>query len=138
MTSYTWIPEVVIKIAHDDQIKEHGGSYGILNENALLSTLSKPQNLLAYGANVTLFDLAAAYGYGFAKNHCFVDGNKRMALVAVNVFLILNGSKLTASEEEAASFFLGLAGKFETQEVGQARLSQWIRENSQSQAELQT
>jgi death on curing protein len=81
-----------------------------------------------------VFDLAAAYGYGFAKNHCFVDGNKRIALISINVFLIMNGFQLTALEEEAALSFLDLAGRIETQDEWQSRLAQWIRENSKTSA----
>jgi len=127
-----WIPEAVIRIAHDDQIREHGGSFGVLNENALLSTMDKPENLLLYGENVTIFDLAASYGYGFIKNHCFVDGNKRIALVAINIFLRINGFKLIASEVEAVSFMLDLASRIETQDQAMERLSLWIKENSET------
>lgn len=124
-----WIPESVIRLAHDDQIKEHGGSYGVLSENALLSTMEKPKNLLNYGENVTIYDLAASYGYGFVKNHCFVDGNKRIALVAINIFLLINGFSLVAPEAEAAAFILAIAASTETQDKAIYKISQWIMKN---------
>ncbi len=127
-----WIPEAAIRTAHDDQILEHGGSFGVLNENALLSTLDKPKNLYFYGENVTIFSLAAAYGYGFIKNHCFVDGNKRIALVAINIFLRMNGFTLVASEDETVAFMLDLAARIETQDRAMQRLCFWIEENSEA------
>jgi death-on-curing protein len=74
--------------------------------------------------------LAAVYGYGFVKNHCFIDGNKRIALASVSIFLIGNGFQLTASEVETARFFLDLAGAIETQDEGVERLTNWIEPNA--------
>jgi death-on-curing protein len=127
-----WIPETAVRLMHDALIREHGGSYGILDEGLLASTLAKPKNLFHYGQNATLFDLAAAYGYGFVKNHSFIDGNKRVALVAVDVFLQMNGFELVAAESEAAVFFLDLAASLGAPEQDQARLSQWIAVNARS------
>ncbi len=132
MSEPKWIPENAIRLMHDALIREHGGSYGILDMGILASTLAKPKNLFCYGQNVTLFDLAAAYGYGFVKNHCFIDGNKRVALTAVDVFLQLNGFELVADEAEAAAFFLNLAASLDSPEAEQSRLSQWIAVNMRS------
>jgi death-on-curing protein len=132
MTEPKWIPETAVRLMHDALIREHGGSYGILDEGLLASTLAKPKNLFHYGQNATLFDLAAAYGYGFVKNHSFIDGNKRVALVAVDVFLQMNGFELVAAESEAAAFFLDLAASLGAPEQDQARLSQWIAVNARS------
>lgn len=132
MTEPKWIPETAVRLMHDALIREHGGSYGILDEGLLASTLAKPKNLFHYGQNATLFDLAAAYGYGFVKNHSFIDGNKRVALVAVDVFLQVNGFELVAAESEAAAFFLDLAASLGAPEQDQARLSQWIAMNARS------
>jgi death on curing protein len=132
MNEPRWIPENSIPFMHDALIREHGGSYGILDAGLLASTLAKPKNLFCYGQSVTLFDLAAAYGYGFVKNHCFVDGNKRVALVVVDVFLQLNGFELIADEATAASFFLDLAARSGSSETEQARLAQWIAVNVRS------
>jgi death on curing protein len=127
-----WIPEAAIRLMHDALIREHGGSYGILDAGLLASTLAKPKNLFHYGQNATLFDLVAAYGYGFAKNHSFIDGNKRVALVAVDVFLQMNGFELVASESEAAAFFLDLAASLEAPEQAQAQLSKLSDVNARS------
>jgi death on curing protein len=103
----------------------------ILNEGALESTLNKPKNLYCYGDDITLLALAAAYGYGLVKNHCFIDGNKRIALIAVYTFLSINGIELTASEVDAANFFLELAASQENQEEGMSRLVNWLQINSE-------
>ena len=112
-------------------LAESGGTPGILNEGALESTLNKPKNLYHYGDDVTLYELAASYGYGLVKNHCFVDGNKRVALIAVYTFLSINGIELTASEVDAASFFLGLAASMTTQEEDMKKLANWLQINSE-------
>jgi death on curing protein len=132
MNEPKWVPEAAIRLMHDALIREHGGSYGILDEGLLSSTLAKPKNLFHYVQDATLFDLAAAYGYGFVKNHSFVDGNKRVALVAVDVFLQMNGFELVATEAEAAAFFLELAASLGVPEQEQAKLSQWIALNARS------
>jgi death on curing protein len=88
MTPPVWISEVLARMIHEDQIERFGGSCGIRDENLFLASLDsavrtlreRPRNLLAYGNSPTLFDLAAAYAYGIAKNHPFVDGNKRTVL----------------------------------------------------------
>ncbi len=128
-----WIPEAAIRMMHDALIEEHGGSYGILDAGLLASTVAKPKNLFYYGSNVNLFDLAAAYGYGFVKNHCFFDGNKRIALATVDVFLQLNRFELMAEEDEAAEFFLKLAASSGSAESVQLSLSEWIAANARSQ-----
>ena len=112
-------------------LAESGGTPGILNEGALESTLNKPKNLYHYGNDVTLYELAASYGYGLVKNHCFVDGNKRVALIAVYTFLSINGIELTASEVDAASFFLELAASMTTQEEDMKKLANWLQINSE-------
>jgi death on curing protein len=112
-------------------LAESGGEPGILNEGALESTLSKPQNLYHYSEGATLYELAASYRYGLVKNHCFVDGNKRIALIAVYTFLAINGIELTASEADAANFFLELAASLETQEESMEKLVNWLQSNSE-------
>lgn len=125
-----WLDIRDICAIHDEILAESGGTSGILNEGALDSTLNKPQNLFHYGDDVSLYDLAAAYGYGLAKNHCFVDGNKRIALIAVYTFLSINGIELDASEVEAASFFLELAASTEPQAESMKKLASWLQQNS--------
>jgi len=132
MNEPKWIPDVAIPRMHDVLIREHGGSYGILDTGLLASTLAKLKNLFCYGEDITLFDLAAAYGYGLTKNHCFIDGNKRIVLTAIDVFLQLNGFELVADEAETARFFLNLASSSDPSEVAQSRLSEWIEFHAQS------
>ncbi len=125
-----WLSEKAIRAIYEALISRTGGTFGILNEGMLESTLNKPKNTYCYENNPSIFKLAATYGYGFTKNHCFVDGNKRIALAAVSVFLRINGYQLNASEEEAARFFLELASKVENQDEGVERLTNWIKNNS--------
>jgi death on curing protein len=125
-----WLDMHDVCAIHGEIIAESGGTSGILNKGALESTLNKPINLYHYGDGVTLYKLAASYGYGLVKNHCFVDGNKRIALIAVYTFLSVNGVELTASEVDAAGFFLNLAASLETQEKSMDKLTHWIQSNS--------
>lgn len=126
-----WLNEHDIRAIHNEILAESGGSPGILNEGAIESTLNKPRNLYHYsGGSATLYELAAAYGYGFVKNHCFVDGNKRTALIAVYTFLGINGIELDASEADAVKLFLELAASLGSQEEDSKRLTQWLEDNS--------
>ena len=125
-----WLPPTAIRAIHNELIAEHGGKPGILNPNALDSTLAKPKNLYAYGDRPTLSQLAAAYGYGFAKNHCFVDGNKRIALAAIDVFLRINGYYLVADELDAVTTILNLVTTPAPAAQAQQDLAQWIEDNS--------
>jgi len=123
-----WIPESAIVAMHGQLMAEHGGLAGPIDQDKLNSTLARPQNLEAYStSSPSLFELAAAYGFGFAKNHCFADGNKRIALSAIDVFLIRNGFELAAGEAEAASIIQGLAAG----EMSEPELAAWIEAYSQ-------
>jgi death on curing protein len=135
MTEPFWIDSAEICAIQSEILAESGGTPGVLNTGALESTLNKPKNLYYYSENATLAQLAASYGYGLVKNHCFVDGNKRIALIAVYTFLSINGVELTATEVEAADFFLRLAASQESQEEDMKRLSQWIEMNSEPNPE---
>jgi death on curing protein len=126
-----WLDIHDVCAIHGEIIAESGGAEGILNKGALESTLSKPKNLYHYADDVTLYKLAASYGYGLVKNHCFVDGNKRIALIAVYTFLSVNGIELTALEVDAANFFLNLAASLETQEDSMKKLEYWLQDNSE-------
>ena len=130
MTQPIWLNERDIRAIHGEIIAESGGDAGVLNEGALESTLHKPQNLAGYDPASTIYDLAAAYGYGLVKNHCFIDGNKRIALIAVYTFLQVNGIELTALEVDAANFFLELAASLEPQDICMVKLAQWCEANS--------
>jgi death on curing protein len=125
-----WLDSHDICAIQGEILAESGGSSGILNEGALESTLNKPKNLYHYGEDVTLYELAASYGYGLIKNHCFVDGNKRIALIATYTFLSINGIELIASEVDAASFFLNLAASQEKQNKDMKKLANWLQINS--------
>jgi death on curing protein len=116
---------------HSEILVESGGTSGVLSTVGLESTLNKPPNFYHYGDDVTLYALAASYGYGMIKNHCFVDGNKRIALIAVYTFLFINEVELIASEVDAANFFLELAASLETQEEDMQKLANWLQINSE-------
>lgn len=101
------------------------------NEDKLAATLARPQHLLAYEPESSLFELAAAYGYGFARNHCFPDGNKRVALASMDIFLMLNGHDLVPDEAEAVAIVNAVAAD----EFSQADLAEWLEHNSTPLAE---
>jgi len=124
MPKIVWLLEETLTAIHHRQIAEHGGSEGLRDEGLLLSALARPQNLLAYGEPAPdLASLAAAYAYGIARNHPFVDGNKRTALVAARTFLILNGVDLEATQDDKVLTFLNLAGGA----ISEEELADWIR-----------
>lgn len=119
-----WVREDVVRAVHLRQLAEHGGGEGIRDEGLLQSALARPQNLLAYGAPPPdLAALAAAYAYGIARNHPFVDGNKRTALIVARLFLLLNGVNLSATQEEKYSIFLALAAG----ELAEEEIANWFR-----------
>jgi death on curing protein len=119
---WVWIEAAVIRAVHEEQLAEHGGGLGTRDKGLLESALARPMQLAAYGAP-DVAALAAAYGYGIAKNHPFIDGNKRTAFVAVELFLALNGWELTASDGECVLSMLAVAaGTLE-----EAAYAQWIR-----------
>lgn len=122
------LPEVVLAV-HRALISEHGGADGVRDRDLLESTLARPRNLFVYAEEeVSLFDLAASYAYGFARNHCFVDGNKRVAFTAALTFLDLHGFRLEAPREERVVTFLRLAAG----EVSEADLSHWLEKSSRA------
>lgn len=125
-----WLEIQDVLATHDEILAESGGEAGILSEGALESTLNKPKNVYYYEDSVDLFNIAASYGYGLIKNHCFIDGNKRVALISVYTFLSINGIELDASEADTANFFLDLAASIETQEKEMQRLADWLKLNS--------
>ncbi|MET0940769.1 MAG: type II toxin-antitoxin system death-on-curing family toxin [Mesorhizobium sp.] len=97
-----------VEAMHAEQLRRHGGAPGVRDENAPESALSRPENKAAYG-EPTIQDLAAAYVFGIARNHAFVDGNKRTAIVAAGAFLIINGFRLTADDGTLYTFTMGVA-----------------------------
>jgi len=122
-----WVPESAVIAMHEELIAEHGGATGIRDSGLLSASLARPKHLIAYSDTVTLFDLAAAYAYGLAKNHAFVDGNKRISLVVTDVFLRINGYELVASEAEAVIKINNLVEGIDEQDS----IAAWIAANSQ-------
>jgi len=119
------LPEVVTAI-HQMLIAEHGGLPGIRDQGLLDSALARPRQQAAYGKKNSVFQLAAAYSYGLARNHPFVDGNKRIALTVAAVFLEINGYSLNASEAEAVIIYQQLADG----RLTEGALAEWIRGRS--------
>ena len=120
-----WILAHVVLAAHDAQIAEHGGPSGIRDQNLLQSALSHAQNLFAYNENITLAELAAAYAERIAKNHPFIDGNKRSAYVSMALFLKLNGFDLVATKEEKVRKMVELASN----QISVKKLVNWLEKN---------
>ena len=110
MTGYVWIRKDVLIALHAEQLAEHGGPEGIRDEGMLDSALARPQNLAAYETDIDVPRLAASYVYGLAKNHAFVDGNKRVAFIAGELFLALNGYELEADDADCVVTMLAVAG----------------------------
>lgn len=124
-SDYVWISEQFAIAVHDRQLAEHGGPSGVRDNTLLQSALSKPQNLNAY-SQPDLSELAASYAFGIARNHPFVDGNKRTAFVVCETFLALNGVDLIANDVDCVLNMQDLAAG-ETTEV---EFASWIRANS--------
>lgn len=123
-----WLEKALVLAIHDRQIAEHGGSAGLRDEGLLESALARPRQLDAYGEPAPdLAGLAAALAHGLARNHAFVDGNKRTAHVAYRAFLALNGAELIATDEEKYVSMLALAeGKLTERDF-----AAWLRERLQ-------
>ncbi len=122
--NWIWIATEVAEAAHLEQIAEHGGGEGVRDAGLLASAMARPRNLADYGTP-DIADLAAAYAFGIARNHPFIDGNKRTAAVVSETFLMLNGYALTASDAELVVAMLALAaGELEESELGD-----WFREH---------
>lgn len=119
-----WIQEELAEAIHERQLAEHGGTPGIRDSGLLQSALARPRHLFAYGSpDVDMPALAAAIAYGLARNHPFMDGNKRTSAVACELFLELNGYVLVAGDEELYPVFLGLAAG----EWSEEELTEWLR-----------
>lgn len=120
-----WLSFDIVLAIHSESIRQYGGSDGLRDEGLLLSALGRPQNIYQYESQ-GIFDLTAAYGFGIAKNHAFVDGNKRTALAEMAVFLGLNGYLLSAPEPATVGVITDLAsGK-----LSQSDLARWLEDHS--------
>lgn len=124
---WRWLNADVLQAVHLEQLAEHGGAPGTRDEGLFESALARPQNLALYGEPDVLA-LAAAYAVGLAKNHPFIDGNKRMAYVAMELFLVLNGVELTADDASATLTMLAVAAG----DIDEPTLAQWLREHTAS------
>ncbi len=123
MSEPTWLSLELIEAIHERQIAEHGGGSGIRDRGMLESALARPQQLYAYGGqDVDLVAMAASYAFGLSRNHPFVDGNKRTAAVACELFLELNGYQLVAEDGDLYPVFLGLAAG----ELSEEALRDWL------------
>jgi death-on-curing protein len=120
--NWLWVLPQVAEAAHGEQLAEHAGGEGVRDAGLLASALARPQNLAVYGAP-DVAALAAAYAYGIARNHPFVDGNKRTAAVVSETFLMLNGHALAASDAEVVVAFVSLAAG----ELSEEELADWFR-----------
>jgi death on curing protein len=118
-----WVQQRVVLAAHEESLAEHGGPSGIRDLGMLESALARPKNLFAYSeTGPSLKRMAAAYAFGIAANHPFVDGNKRTALIASITFLRLNGIRIVADKAETYLTFYGLAEGRVTEE----QLAEWF------------
>ena len=124
--SWRWIDKTALHLLHDESLAEHGGRPGLRDAGLLESALARPVNLAAY-ESPDFAALAASYAVGLAKNHPFVDGNKRAAFLAVGLFLYLNGYRLQCSQAEATLTILGIASG----EIGEDTFAQWLRIHAQ-------
>jgi len=125
MKEFVWVLNEVVLALRDEQLAEHGGLAGVRDRGAVESALARPHNLAAYKACDDIARLAAAYAYGIARNHGFVDGNKRTALVTADLFLMLNGYELISSPVENVLTILSLAEG----SLSEEELASWIRRN---------
>jgi death on curing protein len=124
MTEYIWLTADMIVDIHASQLAAFGGPGGIRDHGMLESAIARPRNQFAYG-ETDLCQLAASYAFGIAKNHPFVDGNKRAAFLAAATFLRLNGVRFAPKQMEAAAAILGTAAG----EISEDGLARWIRDN---------
>jgi death-on-curing protein len=123
MTGYVWVSRDIIEAVHDRQLAEHGGGGGLRDENVLESALARPLNLALYG-EPDMADLAATLAFGIARNHPFVDGNKRSAWVAARLFLRLNGAVLEFDKAEATVMMQRLAAG----DLDEEAVAAWFRD----------
>lgn len=127
MSDWVWLQPAVLLAVHEAQLAEHGGAAGTRDAGLFDSALSRPQNLHAHGLEdggaPDVADLAATYGYGISRNHPFIDGNKRTGFVATELFLVLNGWQLTASDADCVLTMLAVAAG----DIAEADFADWLR-----------
>lgn len=126
MSGWRWVNRKALLLLHDESLAEHGGAAGLRDEGLFDSALARPLNLALYG-QPDMAALAAAYGIGLAKNHPFVDGNKRAAFLAVGLFLMANGHRLRATQAEATLAMMSAASG----ELDEDAFADWLRAHIQ-------
>ena len=119
----TWLSGVAVEAAHAHQTRAHGGQPGLRDKGLLESTLYRPRHRWSLDPECDLADLAAAYGFGLIKNHSFLDGNKRIGFVAMNMFLLLNGYESEVAEPEVVDVMIQVAGG----SIDEPSLATWVR-----------
>lgn len=120
--SFRWINRQALVLLHDESLAIHGGVAGLRDEGLFESALARPENLAAYGSP-DVFECAAAYAFGLARNHPFVDGNKRVAFLASGVFLRINGYRLNISQANAVEAVVSLAAA----DLSESAYAAWLR-----------
>jgi death on curing protein len=121
----SWLDRLTVDAMHYDQMQQHGGLRGIKDDNALESALARPRHKWAYEPQSDLCDLAAAYGFGLATNHGYSDGNKRIAFLAMYVFLGINGWEIVAAEPAIVQLMKDVAAR----RLDEKALAAWLRQH---------
>lgn len=121
--SFFWIDPQALRFLHEASLSEFGGARGLRDITLFESAMARPQNIFAYNPDADISTLAAAYGFGLAKNHAFIDGNKRVAFASVGVFLGINGYRLKTTDIEAIRVMLGVASG----DISEEEFAVWIR-----------
>jgi death-on-curing protein len=129
MSKYSWIDPKTLKMLHEESLSTHGGSRGVRDIGLFESAMSRSENLAYYNEEADIADLAASYAYGLAKNHPFVDGNKRAAFLSIGLFLGINGYRLTATPVDAIKTILAMASS----NISEEELGSWSRDNMKPQ-----
>ena len=123
--AWVWIDPAVLLAVHDEQLAEHGGALGTKDMGLFESAIARPQQLAHYG-EPDAFELSAAYAVGISRNHPFIDGNKRTAFVAAELFLALNGIEMNADDGACVMTMLAVAAG----QMDEATFARWLREHS--------
>ena len=121
-----WISKKALLMLHEESLAMFGGASGLRDDGLLDSALARPLNTHAYNPDSTIADLAASYAFGLAKNHAFLDGNKRAAFLSIGMFLSINGHKLVADQVDAIQTMLAVAAG----ELDEKGLAAWIQKNT--------
>jgi death on curing protein len=126
MSAPNWISKRALLLLHEESLAEFGGARGMRDEGLLDSALARPVHLQNYEPEASIFQLAASYGFGIARNHAFIDGNKRAAFLSIGLFLAVNGYRLRVEQTDAIQTILRLAAG----EIDEKALAAWIANGS--------